>query len=507
MKIERTKNAKRNIFYGGINKVATLLLPFFVRTIMIKKLGADYLGLNSLFSSILQVLNLADLGIGQAIVYSLYKPIALDDTKTIKALMNFYRKAYFAIGLFIFLVGLIITPFLPLLINGNPPSGVNVYIIYLLYLSNTSLSYFLFAYKQAILNALQRVDIITNANTITIGLMNLIQMVLLIIKPNYYIYIILLPSFTAIKNILLNIYCNRHYSEYAPEGKIDDGLRHQIRKQISGLMVNKVCDVSRNSFDSIFISSFISLSITAIYNNYFFIITAITGMLQIVTQAMLGGIGNSIAIESKEKNYQDMRKFNFIYLWISGWCSVCLLCLYQNFMYVWVGEKYIFPFSTMVLFVMYFYILKTGDIRSLYVDGSGIWWHTRLRAILEAVTNIILNYLLVQILGVKGIVLATLISLCSFNFFYGSYITFKYYFKNDKLPEYYLDNLKCFMVTTIAALVTYLFCNILNGNGVVQLIIRATICIILPNIVFFIFYRRTRIYRCSKEWLLNKYKK
>ena len=162
MRIERTKNATRNIVFGVILRIYQIVVPFIMRTAMIYYLGVQYLGLNSLFASVLSVLTLAELGVGSAMVFSMYKPIAEDDTKTICALMQLYKVYYRIIGLIIAIIGLVITPFIPHLIHSDLPEGLNIYVLYMLHLASTVLSYWLFAYKNCLLRAHQRNDITNN---------------------------------------------------------------------------------------------------------------------------------------------------------------------------------------------------------------------------------------------------------------------------------------------------------------------------------------------------------
>ena len=166
-KIERTKNATRNIIFGVILKAYQIIVPFLMRTAMIYLMGVQYLGLNSLFTSILQVLNLAELGVGSAMIYSMYKPIAEDDNATICALMKLYKTYYRIIGLVIAVIGCALTPFIPKLISGDVPDNLNIYLLYLLNLGATVLSYWLYAYKNCILQAHQRVDIVSKVSLVT----------------------------------------------------------------------------------------------------------------------------------------------------------------------------------------------------------------------------------------------------------------------------------------------------------------------------------------------------
>ena len=190
MKIERTKNASRNIIFGIILKAYQILIPFLMRTAMIYFMGVQYLGLNSLFTSILQVLNLTELGVGIAMVYSMYKPIADDDTKTICALMRLYRLYYRIIGLVIAVIGGILTPFIPYLVKSDLPSGLNIYVLYLLNLAATILSYWLFAYKNALFQAHQRIDITNKITLVTNTFQYLVQLIIIVFIRDYYLYVL-----------------------------------------------------------------------------------------------------------------------------------------------------------------------------------------------------------------------------------------------------------------------------------------------------------------------------
>ena len=161
LKSDRIKNTRRNAIWGIVNKFITILLPFITRTVLIYVLGVEYVGINGLFSSILQVLSLAELGFSSAIVYSMYKPLAENDNDVVCALLQFYKKIYRCIGSIVLIIGVALIPFLKYLISGSCPSDVNIYVVYIIYLLNTSCSYFLFAYKKSLLSAVQRQDIIS----------------------------------------------------------------------------------------------------------------------------------------------------------------------------------------------------------------------------------------------------------------------------------------------------------------------------------------------------------
>lgn len=507
MKASRTKNAIRNIIAGFINKVIVLFFPFIIRTIMIKTLGTEYLGLNSLFTSILQVLNLAELGFSSAIVFSMYKPIAEKDTKTICALMNLYKKIYRVIGITIFIMGILLLPFLKNLINGGYPDNINIYILFVLYLLNTSSTYFLFAYKSSLLQAHQRSDITSNILSITKIIQFVLEILILVVLKNYYLYVLIILFTNVLNNISVAYVAKKKYPQYICNGTVDDKLKKGIKIKIFGLMIQKICSTTRNSLDSIFISAFLGLNIVTMYANYYTIMSAVLDIMGIISSAILAGVGNSIVTETKKKNYNDMNKFNFIYMWIAGLCTICLGCLYQPFMKLWMGEKFLLSYEMVILMCIYFYALKMGDIRATYSDAKGLWWENKYRAIAESIANIILNLVLVKFLGLYGIILGTLVSLVIINFGYGSQILFKHYFVEERVSEYFITHLKYIVVTAIVFIVTYIICSFIKINGIVELVIKGMICLILPNILYFIIYHKTQKFKDSKQFVLDKIKK
>lgn len=486
------KNTKINIIFGLLNKLIIIVLPFIIRTVMIHVLGAEYLGLNSLFTSILQVLNLTELGFGSAVVQSMYKPVANNDTEKICALLCFYRKIYKIIGVIIAIAGCMVIPFLPLLVKKDCPEGMNIYILYLIYLLNTSLSYFMFAYKNSILNAFQKNSVISNINSMVQFVICIIQIIILLTCKNYYFYLLMLPVASILNNVFISIYVDKKYPQYVCRGKIKSEDKKNISSKVKGLMLYKICGTSRNSFDSIFISAFQGLTVTAMYSNYYYVICALTSIAGVLTNAMLAGVGNSMELESVEKNYADMKKFDFIYMLINGWMAICLFCLYQPFIKIAFGKDMMFPTNMAFLCTLYFYELKMGDIRAMYSDAAGLWWENRYRTVVEAVVNIILNYTLVQYFGVYGIVIATLLSLLFVGYIGSAHVLYKCYFKDFTILDYFKNHFTYFSVTLFIGAITYFICSNASGDDWSILIIRAVICCIIPIILYVLIYCRTK---------------
>lgn len=493
--MSRTKNATRNIISGFVNKIVYLVFPFIIRSVTIQVLGSEYLGLSSLFTSILQVLSLAEMGFSGAIIYSMYKPVVEQNTTKICALMNLYKRIYRIVGLSILIIGLIVLPFLSNLIEGNIPENTNIYILYLLYLFNTVSTYFLFAYKSALINAHQRNDILTNVYTFTGILRFLGQIIVLFVSKNYYIYVILQCITSILDNIIVAIIAKRKYPKYVCNGEISKQQRRDIRKKVTGIMIQKICITTRNSFDSIFISSMVGLTAVAIYSNYYMIMVAIASVIGILGSSIRASVGNSIVTESEDKNYRDMNKFNFIYMWLSGWLTICLACLYQPLMEIWMGSDNMFSYGVVVLFCIYFYLLECGEMRFVYAEAKGLWYENRYYDIMEAIMNVLLNLILGYFFGVYGIMIGTLLSLLIINFGCSSRVLFKHYFVHHKVSEYFLKHGLYALVTAVVCVITYFACCLVEFDGILGLVVKTLICVSLPNLLYLLVYRNTKIYK------------
>ena len=504
MELNRTANAKRNMVFGLLNRFISLAMPFINRTVFIYILGAEYLGLNSLFASILQMLSLAELGVGGVIVYHMYEPIARNDRAAICALLNLYRRIYRIIGSVILLAGLCLLPFLPQLIHGDVPDGVNLYVVYGLYLINTVISYWFFIYKASIPNAFQRAGLVSNIATLVQIVQAVAQIAVVYFMQSYYAYLIVMPLATLLNNFLIAYVVGRYYPQFHCAGKVAPEIVRDIKIKVAGMMIHRVCGTTRNSLDSICLASFVGLVVTGIYNNYYYVIASVTSFFAIFSAAVVAGVGNSIVLYDTEKNYQDMRRINFLSMLRAGWSSVFLLLLYQPFMQIWVGEDMMLPFGMAVLFMLYFYVLKMGDIRALFVDAAGLWWEQRWRAIAETLANLVLNIALGWYFGVWGIVVATLISLFFINFCWGSRIVFDCYFKNGKAGEYYRDHAIYFGVMSMVVSICYMLGSVFELNAYYAFGYRFIIALIVPPVLFYLCYRHWSVAKVAASWFVQR---
>lgn len=496
-KIERTRNASRNIFFGVILKAYQILVPFLMRTAMIYLMGVQYLGLNSLFTSILQVLNLAELGVGSAMVYSMYKPIAEDDNATICALMKLYKTYYRLIGLTVAVVGCILTPFIPKLISGDIPEGINICILYLLNLGTTVLSYWLFAYKNSILQAHQRTDIVSKVTLVTNTIQYGLQILVLWIFKNYYLYVIVMLITQAMTNIATAILADRIYPEFKPLGQVEKKKVREINQRIRDLFTSKIGGVIYDSADTVVISSFLGLTVLAVYQNYYYILNAISGFIVVIFSACTAGIGNSIVVETKEKNFNDLNKFTFIICWIAGFCSCCFLCIYQPFMELWVGKDLMLHFSTVICFVIYFFTRQLNALFNLYKDASGMWHEDKYRPLAAALTNLVLNLILVQLIGIYGVIISTVLAILCVGMPWLMHNLFTVIFEKKNLWPF-LRKLGWYcIVVSVSCVVCYVVCTFIDVDLALTIIVRGMICCLIPNLIYFLFYRNTQEYQDS----------
>lgn len=487
MQIQRVKNASRNMLYGTALQILKLAVPFAMRTAMLYLLGVEYLGLNSLFTSVLSVLNLAELGVGSAMVYSMYEPIAEDNIEKICALMRLYKIYYRMIGCVVCVLGLILLPFIPKLINGDIPADINIYILYLLNLTVTVFSYWLFAYKSSILQAYQRNDIISKASLISESVKYAMQFFALAVFRNYYLYVLVSIVIQVFNNILTAAFAERMYPRCRACGTLDKLEQKAINLRIRDLFTAKIGTVVVYSSDTIVISAFLGLTALAVYQNYYYLFTAVASLLTIIFTSVRAGLGNSIIVDRKEKLFSDFKKFLFIIMWLAGFCSACFLCLYQPFMELWVGADLLMDFGVVICMVVYFFVHCLNTFLNSYKDASGMWHEDRFRPLVEAGINLFLNLLLVRYIGLYGIVLSTILSMLAVAPWLIHNLFRVIFDKSCVRP--FLKRLGYYVfVSAVAVVISYSICTCIHLPLVYTVLIRLAVCMICTNLVLFAFY-------------------
>ncbi len=484
MKIERTRNTITGTITGLLQKIVMLIIPFIIRTIFIHTLGIEYLGLNSLFTSVLQVLNLAELGVGAALVFSMYRPIAEDDNDKICALMGLYRKYYRIIGLVILVLGLAIIPFIPILIKGNPPSDINIYVIYGMSLSNTVLSYWMFAYRNCLFQAHQRMDIVNLISLIISILSYSCQIFCLLHFHNYYLYLGIGILSQLLNNLVTALVSINFYPSYVPKGELEKDEIKEINKKVRSLFTAKLGFVVHRSFDTIVVSSFLGLSLLAIFQNYYYIISSVTGLVMIFYGAAQAGVGNFLVLHNDEAKKELLYKFQFISMMIVCVCSCCFINLYQPFMIMWVGRDYLLPFPLVVLFVISFGLDIFMRPLLMLKDSGGIWNEDKYRPLTVAFTNLGLNLLTVRWLGLYGVIGSTILSMVIVAAPWLIMNINKYMFDFD-IRKFLFENLKYSAVIVSCCLCTYSICHLLSqNNAIIDLLVRLVVSLSCSFVIF-----------------------
>lgn len=502
----RTLNYFRNSFWGLISKFSTIILPFILRTVLIYKLGIEYVGLNTLFSTVLQVFSLAELGIGSALVVSMYEPVAKNNVDELSALLNLYKKVYRIIGFIIGALGLLVLPFIRYLINGSYPNGINIYILYLIYLLNTVSSYFLFSYKTSLLIAHQRNDI---KNIITLSCnvaQNILQIIILLVFSNYYAYIICLPIFTIFSNVITAHVTKKRYPNIKTKSEVSKEKKSFLKKQVVYLMWHKLGNTVIFSFDNIVISSFLGLSQLGTYNNYYYIFNSIASLFSIVYDSVIPGIGNAMVIENKNSNYERFLKFDVLNRYLLGIAASCLLVLYQPFMLIWQGDRFLLSNETVFLFVVLFIIWHSRRMIHTFKDAMGLWYLDRFRPISEAFVKLLINLILLPFLGINSALLSTIFAMLIIGTPWDIFVFIDRYF-GENVKQYILFSIKSLLYYILLLPFIYYICSMITIAGILGFLVKCFTCALVSLISFSIAYWFNPLFRKIVIDLIKQIKK
>ena len=508
MKLERTKNAARNIAFDGILEMMNMLFPFVIRSVMLHYLGTEYLGLNGLFKSLLMFLNLAELGVGSAMVFSMYKPIAQDDTPTICALLRLYRTLYRIIGLAIAAVGLCLIPVLKSFIRDDLPAGMNLYILYLMNLGNTVLTYWLFAYRSSLLQAHQRRDVISKVTLAVRFSEYVLKILILVFLKNYYLYLTVQLLCQIAVNLLTAVCASKMYPKYVPSGKLSKEETKNIFHRVRDLFTSKLSATVFDSADTLVVSAFMGLSVLAVYQNYYFIITALRMMLVVVLNACMAGVGNKLVMESRESNYRDLEKISLLFCWLLGVSTSMLLCLYQPFMQIWMGSDNMLAAGLVLCFVIYYYSMGANKLLNMFKDSAGIWKQDRWRPLTAALVNLGLNLATVQWLGLYGVLLSSVVSIVFIQIPWVLRNLFQAVFPRASRGRFVRLFCALTAVALISSTASWFICSRFSLNVWPTFALNAAVSFLVANLFYFIFFGRNPLLKESlaqiKRSLLSK---
>lgn len=482
----RTKNSIYNLIGNFGVFIVKTIMTFIVRAILISEISQAYIGVNSLFTNILSILSLAELGISSAIGFSLYKPLSENNNKDVSTLMSFYRKAYFAIGSIIFVLGLSIIPFLTLIVK---ESINHLFIIYILFLINTCSSYFL-SYKDILITSDQKSYLLTKITLFSTFLINCSEIIILLSTKNYIFYLLIKIFLTIIERLFINLFISRKYSnvEFKSKNKLEEKTKKEIFKNVKAMFYHKIGDCMINSTDNIIISSFINISTVALYSNYLLIISYLMSFASIVYNSLLASLGNLVVSEGKEKKYEIFKKINFLGFSIFSFSTVILMNVFNVFIELFAGKDYVLNMVTVTIIVINFYITGMRVPSSNMKTAAGLFDVDKYTPIIQSIINIVFSIILSIKFGLNGVLIGTFLSsiLPSIQ---RPYIVYKHILKKSS-KEYFIEYFKYAVLTIFATVITILINSTININSNILLffqrsIISAVIYLLIYIIVFY----------------------
>ena len=480
-----------NIVTGFGGYFINTVVGYICRMVFVRCLSAEYLGVNGLFTNILSMLSLAELGIGGAIGFALYKPLAEDDKEKIATLMRFYGKAYKLIGIVVAIIGLSMMPFLNIIITERPHIAENLYVIYLIYLFNTASTYF-FSYRSALLTAAQRNYIVLGVNyTVTI-FQSLIQIPVLLITYNYMLYLLIQTVGVFVNNIIVSWWAKKEYP-YITKRDVQS-LSIEEKKvlfiNIKALTINKFSTILVNNTDNIVLTYFSGLVSVGVTSNYVMLVNTLSSLTSQLFNSLTASVGNLNAIESEEKKYKFFQVLNFSNFWIFGWGAIGIIFVSGDIVKLCFGENYILDMSIPFLLALNFYIVGMQNAVYAYKNTMGLFRYGQYLLLLTATINLILDVILGKKMGILGIYLATLLARVMTNAWYEPYAVFKYGLKINPI-QYAKKYLEYVLVLCLTGVTCYLLCKMCHCNVMINVLLKIIICSVIPNLFFYVFYHKT----------------
>ena len=495
----RLENSARNVKAAWILQLVHVLGQFVSRTAIIKVLTIEYVGLSGLFSNVLTMLSLAELGIGEAIIFSMYGPIARGERENIGAIMAFYKKVYVAVGAFILVAGLAITPWIGYFIK-DMPDVPEIYLIYALYVVNSSTSYF-FSYKAAFVTANQNNALVVVNNGLWEAGMIAAQVVVLVTTRNYIGYMVVGIAFVLLRNVSISYLADRRYPvlREKTKTKIPPEIFGQIRRNTGAMVFHKIGTIVVFATDNLILSKFVGLVSVGIYTNYYTITNAVTVFINKFFQAIAASVGNLAVNESVERQEKTFFKIAFLNFWMYTFSCCCLMNLMSPFINdIWLGEGYLFDETVVLLIVVKTYITGMRSAVQTFKNAKGLYWQNKYMPIYESLINLVASILLVEFMGVAGVILGTIISSLATCVWIEPRVLYRYGFEKPA-GAYVRRYALYFAAFALTMALTYaLSCGLsalVAENGLPVFVLRCVLCAAAPNVIMLLLFGRTEEFR------------
>ena len=502
----RTNNFVRNSLVGMLMQLFSLVLSFVSRTIFIKILANDYLSINGLFSNILSTLSFVELGFGTALLYMMYKPVAENDKEKIKTVLNYYRRVYTIVGLTMLILGLLVIPFMGIIIKDPPKIPENLNFIYVLFLVNTCIGYF-YSHKTAVINAYQKNYIVSVYSQAFKWIQVILQTIFLIVTKNYIIYLVIQIICTLLNNILISRKANKMFPFIKEKNVIplSKEERKEVSSKVKALIFYKLNPSILNGTANLVMSSVLGVALVGIYSNYYLITSYITMFLNQVTNALEPSIGNLNAVETEEKKETTFYKILFMCFFIFGLACVLLMALINDFINIWIGKEYLFSLFIVSAILLNVYVNGVNFACYSFRTTSGLFEKAKLVPLYEVILNVVLSILFAKWFGVAGIFLgATLAKALTF-FWTDPVLLYKYLFKNKNIKKYFIKYFAYLLITLgVGAFVTYLSSLFVTTNYLTWFI-KAIVLSIIALGLFIILTFKTKEFKSLFEIVKNKF--
>lgn len=487
----RTRNSIYNFLFALIGQGVDVVIKFVLRTAFISTLGKEYLGLNGLFTNILSFLSLAELGVGAAITYSLYEPIANNDELKILPLMALYKKAYTIIGTGVIIIGISLTPFLKLLI-AEMPNIDNIELIYILFVINSGISYF-FSYKSSFISANQKNYIVSNVTNIVLAFTSCIQVAILFLTKNYILYLIIQIFGTIVSYLILSRIANKNYPllKKSTHKALDADTKAVVTDNIKATLYHRIGANVVYSTDNILLSKIFGLIEVGLYSNYALIITTLERLFAQFFTAITASVGNlRVSTDDKHQALIYSRLF-FMQFWIYSFASVSLGTLIDPFIgKIWLDESYLMQKLCVIFIVINFYLKGMRQVNQVFNQSYGLLREYKYAPLPEIIINIVASVLLAKVVGPAGIFIGTTISTLCVMFWKEPQVLFKlgFYFST---VLYYKKYLLYMCITASEYIVLSWISDVIPFTGLLKFIFQALLCVIIPNLLLIILFNKT----------------
>ncbi len=489
-KITRTEYSVRNTSVGMISSVAAMLIGYVLRVVFTHTMSESYVGLNGLFTDIVSILSFSELGIGTAIMYALYRPVAEGDIEKQKSLMKLLRNFYMIVVALVAVLGCALMPFMRFIVKDYSDVG-HLTLIYILYLVNTACTYLL-VYKKAMLDAQQKMYIGVLIQTISWILQDVFKIIALLVWHNFILFLVIGIVFTLLGNIVISVAANRAYP-YLKDKDVKPLPREEKKRiftNIRAMMMHKLGDVVVNNTDNLILSSFVGLLSVGSYSNYYLVLASIRQVMSQVFQGITASVGNLGVMEDEKQVESVFDIALFLGQWMSGVVFICLFELLAPFVALSFGEKYLFSKGIVFVLCLNFYLNGLQNAVRTFKDSMGLFWYDRYKAIVQAALNIVISLILVKYMGVIGVFLGTTISMVLTTFWVEPYVLYKHGFKTS-CRKYFIRLVIYAALMAVVALITDFVCGIAVRsieNLYVEIFVRLLICVVVSDVLFVLIY-------------------